>query len=250
MFKEIEETFTSYVGSNFDLTDKVITSRMAHCFRVQQLCKLIADAEGFNENDSEIVAIAGLLHDYGRFYQWEKYHSFKDIMTEDHGNLAIKLLFEKNEITNYTEKLKNYDEIFDAIKFHNKLFLPENISLHNQKTLMVVKDADKIDLWYEWSINENNQETIENQDDLSEMAIEQFLNKRLVKYTKEMTQNDLILARLSFIFDINYQYSFEYIKETELLSKIYNNIIDKKKFKKYFEIAFNYLKEKTTKGVI
>ena len=44
-----------------------------------------------------------------------------------------------------------------------------------------------------------------------------------------------------FLYDLNYVYSFKYIKEHGLLEKMYKNVKNKDKFKEYFDYIINYV---------
>ena len=48
---------------------------------------------------------------------------------------------------------------------------------------------------------------------------------------------------LSLIYDINYDYSIERIKNEKYVEKFYEHIKNKKMFKEYFEEMKKYLKE-------
>ena len=57
-------------------------------------------------------------------------------------------------------------------------------------------------------------------------------------------ESDNIIKCLAFIYDINYIYSFKYIKENHLIDNIYKTIKDKEKFKYYFDKINNYIDNK------
>ena len=98
--------FKKYVDT-FDFNDKNIEKKYYHSLRVKSLCKLISKDIGFNNEEVKIAEVAGLLHDYGRFMQWSKYHTFKDYESIDHGDYGASQLFDKNEIVNYLTDEKN-----------------------------------------------------------------------------------------------------------------------------------------------
>lgn len=57
------------------------------------LNKKYAKLLGFNEEDIYLAEIIGLLHDFGRFEQLRKYHSYNDATTIDHADYSIEQLF-------------------------------------------------------------------------------------------------------------------------------------------------------------
>ena len=125
--ENIKKEFKNHY-KKYDCNDMSIVLKYYHSLRVMELSRLIAKYNNFNDNDAEIAAIVGLLHDYSRFEQWEKYKTFVDSNSVDHADLAVQRLFDEKEITNYSLNEENYDEIYDAIKYHNKLFIPDNLT--------------------------------------------------------------------------------------------------------------------------
>lgn len=110
----------------------------------------------------------------------------------------------------------------------------------------VIRDTDKLDLLYligEGSIEEN-----ETNEPFSPQVKQDFIHHRSVKRTDVKNGNDFILLHLAFIFDLNYDYSFQYIYEKRLIEKIYNIIKDKERFEPYFKIAQKYIEERVIKN--
>ena len=46
------------------------------------------------------------------------------------------------------------------------------------------------------------------------------------------------------VFDLNYDYSFKYLKENKLIEKMYENIKNKELFKEYFDYVNKYIDER------
>lgn len=125
--EKLKEEFMRHV-KNYDINDSNIAGKLYHSYRVMDYSILLAKHNNFKEEDEEIAALAGLLHDYSRFEQWTEYQTYSDIKSIDHGDLAVKRLFEDNEIINYCTNENYYDKIYDAIKYHNKYDFPKTLS--------------------------------------------------------------------------------------------------------------------------
>lgn len=233
----VKEKFIRYVN-NFDTNDSAINRKIYHSLRVMDLCMLLAKYNNFNPSDTEIAMLAGLLHDYARFEQWTKYKTFADLKI-DHGDLACELLFRNNDIKNFSLKEKYYDEIYDAIKYHNKYSIPEYLTEHNKLLCKVVRDADKLDILYLLSINKSL--LLEDDKIVSEEVREDFFNNKSIRYTDVKSYSDKIILSLAMIFDLNFKYSYEYLIERKLVDKIFDNIINKNIFKEYFEYIKKYI---------
>lgn len=230
----------------YDFNDTAIVRKYYHSLRVMELSRVIAKYADFNDNDAEIAAIVGLLHDYARFEQWTNYNTYSDIDSIDHGDLAVKKLFDDNEIVNYSLKEENYDEIYDAIKYHNKYSIPDNLTEHNTLLCKIIRDADKLDIFYLLGINKNLLE--EDTDLISEKIESEFFQNKCLDRNDAKSKNDLIVLSLAMVFDLNFNYSFKYLLDKNLIWRMYDNIVDKKKFKKYFDYVDKYIKRKVKKS--
>lgn len=236
--ENLKNKFTNYVKT-FDLNDENIERKYFHSLRVMNLAENIAISENLNENDIEISLVAGLLHDYARFTQWTIYHTYSDLKSVDHGGLGVQLLFNKNEILNLYTNVKNYDEIYDAIKNHNKYSVSENLSTHNKEIAYIVRDADKLDIFDIFVQGILNLK--ECNDEISKEVKKDFYENKSINYKNINNDNDDIILKLAMLFDLRYKYSIKYVIENNLLDKLFSKIKDKQKFKEYFEYMNNHL---------
>ena len=242
MNKEIMlSNFKKYV-EKFNLNEKAIERKYKHSLRVMEKAKEIAINNNLSTQDIEIVTIVGLLHDYARFPQWTKYKTFSDKDSEDHGNWAVKLLFEDGDIQNYADKIKYYDEIYDAIKNHNKYILPSNLSEHNIIISNIIRDADKLDIFYLFS--EYKDLIPEDDNDINEDITKDFYNNENIDYRKVKNVSDKLILNLSMVYDLNFKYSYENLKNNKIIEKIYEGIVNKEKYKAYFEYIIKFIEKK------
>lgn len=222
--------------------EPAIIRKYYHSLRVMDLSRILAKYNNFNKNDATIAAIVGLLHDYARFEQWSKYKTYSDLKSIDHGDLAVSMLFDNNEIANYCLDKENYDEIYDAIKYHNKISIPDNLSDHNKLLCKVIRDADKLDIFYLLSINKDLLE--EDYSEVSEKIDCEFFKEKTLKREEVKGKSDSIVLSLAMVFDLNFKYSLEYLLDRNLIWRIYDNLEEKGRFKKYFDYIDKYIKGK------
>ncbi|MEG1457233.1 MAG: HD domain-containing protein [Bacilli bacterium] len=232
--------FKKYVNT-FDLSIKEIDVKYNHSLRVMNLCVNIARSLNLNTSDVTLAKEIGLLHDYARFIQWKKYKTFNDKTSFDHGNKAVELLFNNEDIIKYKVKLTHYDIIKKAIYYHNKYKIDKPL---NKKDLMfcnIVRDADKIDI-LEIFINNiyNNVSTSYNvNNDIKEM----FFNHKPILIKRKLTPAEAHITRIAFIYDMNFKYSFNYIKETKLLLR-YKTYLNDKQYDIYFDEINKFMEDK------
>lgn len=234
----IEEEFKKYV-SKFDLNDDSISRKYYHSLRVMNKARKIAESIELSEEYINIATIVGLLHDYGRFEQWKRYHTFADGKSIDHGDLGVEILFDEKEIEKYDIKKENYRIIYNAIKYHNKLEIPVDLTKEEKIICKIIRDADKLDI-YELLldgkivfIDDNNPINLEVEKQFFENS---SINKKIVK-----NESNRILLRLAMMYDINFKWSIEYIKNNNIIDRMLEMIEDKKKYEKYFAYMKKYL---------
>lgn len=234
----MNEQFDKFI-KEFNLKDKNIKKKYDHSLRVQKICELIAKNEKYDIEKYELASLVGLLHDYGRFYQWKKYQTYNDRDSLDHGDYAVKELFDNNQITKFYQKEKNYKIIYEAIKYHNKYKIPENVK--SKEICNLIRDADKLDILYMYTINELvlNEEGI-----VTDKVKEIFYNHELLNNKYIKAKIDISIRTLCLVYDLNFKYSYVYLKEKQIMNKIYNKIKEKEKFKPYFEEINKYIERK------
>lgn len=235
--EELSKTFTEYV-EKYDMTNPHVDLKYHHSFRVMDLCNKIAKSLNLDENDIEIANLVGLLHDYGRFFQVSEYNTYDDFKSIDHGDMGVKFLFEDEEILNFTNKIKNFDEIYDGIKYHNKYEIPK-MSDHNTLITNIVRDADKLDILYLATIDVVKMN--ESEKEITEEVKEQFYNHKSIDMRYLKSKNDKIIVFLGFVFDLNYEYSFKYLVENKVFDILFEKLENKERFAPYFEEVKKYI---------
>ncbi len=124
-----------------------------HALKYAHTCRVVANAQAIIEGESERftadLAIRGLtaswLHDIGRFKQFEKYGTFSDNQSVDHGLYSCMVTLELNLLDDLTPLARN--QILQAIANHNKAEIPQFISGDDRLLAALVRDADKLDIF-------------------------------------------------------------------------------------------------------
>ena len=221
MYREFEE----FVYNNFDFNEGAIRRKYYHSKRVSTISKKIAENLSWPLEDVKLATQIGLLHDIGRFDEWTTYKCFNKNM--DHGSYGAYLLNKEEYEKMFNIKSYDKQEVLDAIYYHNKLKLPA--SLKDNKFCKLIRDADKLDIIYQLSqreiVMENNTHVI------SKEVFKEF-NKGVTitnKYVK--TYADKVLSILALVYDINYAYTFELLKDFNYINKIYDNLENKEFYK-------------------
>ncbi len=249
--EKAKEEFIKYT-EHYNLTDKNLDGKQKHSLRVMQVSEQIAKDLKLDKEEIELASLIGLLHDIARFEQYTRYKTFRDMDSIDHGDYGVEIL--EKDIRKYIET-SQYDEIIKkAVKNHNKYKIEEGLSEKEELFAKIIRDADKIDIFYESvEIFWNEKKDIIENSTITEDVIKQFNECTQIKRRKERrVENSVneIVSVIAFIFDINFKESLRIIKNENYVNKILDryNIKDeytKNEIEKIRTKANEYIEEKS-----
>jgi HD superfamily phosphohydrolase YqeK len=216
---------------NFDSDDEFVSTNLTykevHSFEVAKICWLIAESLHVTEEEVLLAETIGLLHDTGRFPQFVRYKTYRDSISENHAMLGVKVLKEAEILDTLSRREK--DIILTAILYHNSFILPELPKSHDLFS-RIIRDADKLDIFRFILESEGKRITGELQktihlelDDFptcSDAMAESILNNQCCLYRDLKTAHDFKMLQLSWVFDINYPYTFKLLQERNYLSSL------------------------------
>ena len=239
------EEFLEYVNQFNNLNKKIVLKKN-HTLRVVSLCEEIARELKLSQEEIELVKLCGLLHDIGIFEQINRYDSYDDLVTLDHGDVG-EMILKKDKLINRFSK-DNHNTILRAVKYHNKYRVPNTLSEKNKLFVNITRDADKIDILNlivkgEISIKTNNTK-------MSNKIYKGFFNKKMLKNKDITTPADEIASKLAFIYDLNFKESYKIVKNKDYVNKIIeiqmnetNNIDLINQLKEIKKVMNNYIEE-------
>lgn len=147
--EQVKEVFKVYTSA-YDVTDEKVRLKIAHTYRVAELCERIARAEQMPGEDVELAWLLGMLHDVGRFEQLRRYNTFIDAESIDHAQLGADILFGnadgEGKIRDYIADTDEDELIETAVRVHSAYRIPEGLPERVARLSHVLRDADKIDI--------------------------------------------------------------------------------------------------------
>lgn len=238
MFERVRQEFEKYI-SNYDINQMEISLKYHHSYEVAELMAELAYRLDLSCEQLELAKIIGLLHDIGRFEQFKKYQSFND-KNVDHADESCNYLFKDKHIRDFIE-IDKYDEIIEkAIRYHNKLELPDDL---NEEVLLfskMIRDMDKVDIYKQLAIHYQYEFKA---NDVTVECLRDFQQEKSINKKDKKTKTDATLIVLSFIFDINFEESFDILVSTDnfdlFLSTIEVAEDSEKLWRKVREICFD-----------
>jgi len=202
----------------------------------QRVCDVILDigqSLNLDEGELRLAAATALLHDIGRFEQYQKYRTFMDSKSEDHATLGTQVL-EKHNVLEFLIP----DEIRIircAVLYHNRLTIPTDEDETCLFFSQLLRDADKIDVYkvvtdYYQIAHEELNETIQldlpDLPGISDSVYNDLQNKQVVSKDHLHNLNDFKLLQMGWIYDMHFKRTFEIVRERHYLDLILESMPD------------------------
>ena len=210
MLEKLMNEFDIYTD-NYDKNKMEISVKYKHSYTVMNLMGILANELHLTDKQIYIAKVIGLLHDIGRFEQFKRFNSFSD-KNIDHADMSCVYLFDEGHIRDFIDD-KSFDKIIEiAIKYHNKLNIPDGLNSEEELFLKMIRDMDKVDIYkqisthYEYHFNAN---------EVSEEVLKYFKEEKPIPITIRKSKSDSVLVMLGFIFDINFDESFDILVDTD-----------------------------------
>lgn len=247
--EELKEWFSQYVAKCYGGNDYVNTNlelKEAHSLRVCDEMRYVTGHLELSANQNRIAEFIALFHDIGRFVQFNKYRTYNDNKTPSHCLMSIEVLKEHRLLNSFDKSERIWIE--KAIQYHGLKVLPDNLSAESLLFCKLIRDADKIDIYY--VVTESYRQyrdepekfklelEFPDRPECSGHVVDGLLNGERIDYKGLRTWNDLKLLQLSWIYDINFipalvrikergflELMFEFLPKSEEIGKIRKKII-------------------------
>jgi len=224
----LKEWFHTYVQGFYSTDEQLqfhIRLKEEHTLRVLENAIRIATWLGCTYEQIQGIKMAALLHDVGRFQQFQTYRTFNDALSVNHAQLGLEVLEESGILMRAGLSDKEQDIVRQAVLYHNRRHLPLGAIEDWLMPAKIIRDADKLDIFSMLVTKDKNTKippSLELQDAnlYSVKIVEDILQGKIVEYPDIKTGNDLMLFRLSWIYDIYFSYSFSYILERGYLDQL------------------------------
>ena len=221
--------FTTYVDRfRIDgVLDPMHQLKLEHTIRVSADARTIAEGMQWSEEEACLAEAVGLFHDVARFPQFQKYRSFSDADTIDHGDLGFQTLERENLLDGLPEE--SCAVILHSVQYHNKKELPRILTAHEEKHLRLIRDADRLDIFFIcWeSIHSghihDHPEIAMNIDfngPPTEAVLDQFERGEAIGYREMRSMADRFILQLSWMHDMSYIATKQLVLERGILEKL------------------------------
>lgn len=228
-----------------------ITLKIDHTAEVCKNMAAIAEEEAIGPEKKIIAEAIALFHDIGRFPQFERYRTFRDSISVNHGKLGSEVLEARGMLERLSETERQL--ILSSVRFHNTFTMPELENPDLTFFLKMIRDADKLDIWrifldlYEKGATgmaaEAGQDFPE-KPEVSEEVIAKIQGRQLVPISALKTMNDYRIMQLSWFYDLNFRSSFKLAAERDYIRRIKAFLPGTEKVTGILESVCNFIRYK------
>ena len=250
-FHILEKWFDKY-GTKFqfdNLTDQSnIDMKIEHTKNVCAHAEKLAISLELDTEEVNLAKVIALLHDVGRFTQYQNFRTYADHRSVNHAEESIRVI-KKEKIVKFFNNEKQHI-ILQSIRYHNYPQLPEIRDDKVELFSKILRDADKMDIFRVVTNYYEDQSATENKtigldlphsDDFSTEVLEQFLSEKVILSKKLKHLNDFKILQLAWIFDLNFPFAVSYIVNNNYLQRIINTMPDSSFVKKISDKIDSYL---------
>ena len=226
--------FTKYCNSFKDLNDSQKTNfliKKEHSIRVADIALFLSGKLELSEEDQKTAYLIGLYHDLGRFRQMKEYETFSDSKSIDHADLAVQILKDENVLDDIG--ISDKDLIYTAILNHNKFKIQDGLSEKELLHAKLIRDADKMDIFkvltdYYSKRNGSPNHTLTWElpkgTAVSPSVLKEVLAGKMVSKKNVVSEIDVKILQLAWVYDINYRPTFEFLIKNRYLEHVYNSL--------------------------
>jgi hypothetical protein len=253
--EQLKKWFYGYVATFYGsdaLSDENIRLKEEHTRRMCADTPKLAEQLGLNQRQKLIAETISLLHDVGRFEQFKKYRTYNDVGTENHSLLGLKVIAENKILDGLAGSEKEIIET--AIKFHGEKDLPKGLEGETEFFAKLIRDIDKLDIYYvmierleDFQKNPDKAQAtlgFSEKDKYSKDVVEAVLKNQTIGYDKLKSLNDMVIAMLGWIFDINFAATMKEMKKRGLFDKLAGFLPDKDDIRAVVRHINHYLDKK------
>ena len=228
--------------------------KVVHTYHVVDNAVMISKKQGLSEEDTNLAALIGILHDIGRFDELKNLKKF-DSVGNDHAMFASKILFEEGLITNFIDTDKYNNIIKKAIENHNKKQIEDGLSDKELLHAKIIRDADKLDNYrvkQEEKIENifpgivNSKEELENSL-ISDNVYNSVMKEECVDIKDRKYPLDYWICVLAFTFDLNFKETLSIVKENnyiDILIDRFNYNTNKEKMSEIRNVLNDYIEKR------
>jgi putative nucleotidyltransferase with HDIG domain len=223
--------FDSYANRFFGADECVnahLRMKQEHTRRTRAEIVALAGELMLDERQRWVAELVALFHDVGRFPQFARYQTFNDDRSVDHSRLGVEILRQEGVLSVLRREERQWIET--AIEHHGRRSLPGGLNGQALLFAKLIRDADKLDIYrivieryrqyradpgsFPWPLE------LPDEPHYSPAVLDALREGRPIEHTLLQTLNDMILCKLSWVYDMNFAAALVRVREEGFLEQL------------------------------
>ena len=187
--------------------------------------KIVAGEARFSPRDTLVFRLCALFNDISRFEQYDKFKTFLDRHSFDHGDRSAALIGELGLVPDLPAEDRAC--IVDAVRVHNKFAIPADFPAARLAAAKMVRDADKLAIlrliirFFNGDISDPTiRLDLPDTPGWTPAILETALSGKCVVYTDMKNINDFKIVLFAWAGDLNYPASAALALDENLFGRL------------------------------
>jgi putative nucleotidyltransferase with HDIG domain len=227
-FRHWFEEYTSRFLGDDEYVNIHIQLKQEHTKKTCAEILYLAEQLALDESQKYLAEVIALFHDIGRFPQFARYRTYKDVHSVDHGHLGVEVLAEEGILGCLRREERQWVET--AVEHHGRKSLPPNLRGQALLFAKLIRDADKLDVYrvvltnYRTYYHEPAKFSFEielpDEPGYSPAVLDAVVSGKVVDYSDLRTTNDMKLCQLGWVYDMNFVAAIERLQQRGYIEEL------------------------------
>jgi hypothetical protein len=227
-FKRWFDAYTNRFFGDDECVNAHLAMKQEHTRRTCEEILVLAQQLALDDQQKQIAEVVALFHDVGRFPQFAEYRTFNDAKSIDHSHRGVEILQREGVLGVLRREERQWVET--AIEHHGRKSLPPNLNGQALLFSKLIRDADKLDiyrvvirLYRRYRADPDSlpwKPELPDEPRYSADVFEAVMNGKLLDHGMLQTLNDMLLCKLSWVYDVNFAAALARLREQGSLEQI------------------------------
>ena len=189
--------------------------------------------------------------------QFAEYRTFNDARSIDHSRLGVEILRREGVLDVLRREERHWVET--AVEHHGRKALPAHLNGQALLFSKLIRDADKLDIFrivirlyrqyradpagFPWTLE------LPDEPRYSAEVLDAVMNGKLIEHTMLQTLNDMMLCKLSWVYDMNFAASLARLREQGFLEQVLSFLPATPEIERLGEKILSYVETRVHQGV-
>ena len=229
-FKRWFEEYTNRFLGDDEYINIHVRLKQDHTKKTCEEILYLAEQLALDENQRYLAEVIALFHDIGRFPQFARYRTYKDVHSVDHSHLGVEVLAQEGILGCLRREEREWIET--AVEHHGHKSLPSTLRGQALLFAKLIRDADKLDIYrivltnYRTYYHEPAKFSFEielpDEPGISPAVLDAVVGGGVVDYNDLRTMNDMKLCQLGWVYDMNFVAAIERLQQRGYIDELLN----------------------------